>query len=1392
MSKLSGRGVTIREFDAVDRYECIFRREREEIAVTSAAQNIRLEPEFELDRKIDADECSDLTGYKRSVAAVVNISGYLFQQGLSKTLETSIPDSKKESASQSEEKFTEDEPKLHKENVEMEFEKLKRENTELVTQMSVMTEELEKCRKRIEALQADLDESKVEVKRLRFKEEYKERELANLKRDFQSKERKWEEGNEHVEKVTAEVRDLWDDVDYLEESLKISQDRNEDLTFEVDELTIMMQEMKREYRMEHSRGGCGHLREEVELLNGSLELKEQRVVMLESQIDAFEAERKELLNNVDYLKESLKNSQERNEDLTFEVDELTIMMQEMKREYRMEHSRGGCGHLREEVELLNGSLELKEQRVVMLESQIDAFEAERKELLNNVDYLKESLKNSQERNEDLTFEVDELTIMMQEMKREYRMEHSRGGCGHLREEVELLNGSLELKEQRVVMLESQIDAFEAERKELLNNVDYLKESLKNSQERNEDLTFEVDELTIMMQEMKREYRMEHSRGGCGHLREEVELLNGSLELKEQRVVMLESQIDAFEAERKELLNNVDYLKESLKNSQERNEDLTFEVDELTIMMQEMRREYRMEHSGGGCGHLREEVELLNGSLELNAQRIVMLESQVDAFKSERSSFTNAAQSMKREMEFLNNEKAMTKTQLHELKRETSKNISDLQDEIAKLQEEKSTSSSEMPKESGKDNQLCEITCEKSWITRKLEDHMTRLRRENCSLTARVSKAYEKDVQLIELKEKVELNKYQLKSLTEAAKASLNSKEKEVEEAYRVIKKQDETIKNLIEEIRQERCDRGRLELQSEKIKELEAQVQRMEDIKRNTLHSEDALVLEVREERSEKEHLKKAVEAKKCSSHTAKELYMRIGHLENQLRKRDDLTNATLTSLKENKSSLKEANATIHLLTEQLEREKSDKETLRRALEVYESNSHTEKEKTEKIEKLEEQLQEMDDLREKTIMSLKEKERSLEEAHDEIKELTQQIAHEKSDKKYFKKKFKASEGIANRLNLVQKGTKRHTQKKGSITAHVGKRLKSLVHRQTEVIEKETNIGRVLDKLREDLIERGESMEGLRSNFHPSAKEFSSMRRQLEDSQFENADLKQRLGDQDDKVKTLEITIKKLKEDLHKTHEYLNEREAGLDDANETLQMKCSLLTTLGAKLCLKSKELTQANKDKGLEITRIETTLREVKKKLDIAVSIIEKQNEQCANLKTCAMRKTRDAEEIRDELKRLSTQLECARKEKENLQRALLTATVPLENRRFFAEKEQKALQVKVNSGLKELNTKSKQFWDMEMDLQDAAARVSVLGDEKPEQEGNIAAFKGKVSRNLDLSVEGQYVESEKESPLLLTIGSAEHEMAKLTRENHRQFGNELLHDRLENKSSESTSEVR
>ena len=951
------------------------------------------------DNEKNVHECDALPRYEQSVAAVVNITEYLIQQELSKALETVIPISKKEYTSRSEEKISEEEPKLHKENVEMEFGKLKRENTELEMQICIINEELETYRKRIETLQADLDGSKAEVKRLQSKEEYKERELANLQSDFQRKEQKWEDANELLEKVMVEREELWDDVDYLEESLKDSQESNETLTFEVDELTIMIQEMKREYRVEHSRWGCGHLREEVELLNGSLELNEQRTVLLESQVDAFEAERKQLRGHVDFLEESLKNSQEGNEDLTFEVDELKIKMQEMKKE----------------------------------------------------------------------------------------------------------NTQL-------------------------------------------------------------------SRHGCGHLREEVELLNGSLALKEQRVTQLESQVDAF--------------------------------------------------------------------------------------KEESCSFQNIAQSMEREIEILKKENVTKTTQLHKLKCETSKTISDLKDDIAKLQQEKSALSSELSKESEKGYQLSELRYEKSKITGALEDHITRLRRENRTLTARPSKAYEKDDQLTELREKVQLLENQLKNVTEAATVSVNSKEKEMEEDYRIIKKQDETIKSLIEEIRHERCDKYRLELQSERIRELETQLQRMEDMKRNTIHSVDALVLEVKQERSEKDLLRKrAMKAEEVGSYREKELEKRIELLENHLHEKDEMTNVTLASLKNYESSLQEAKATIDMLTEQLEREKSEEEALKRAVEVFECNSQNEKRLTEDIEKLEKQLKEMNDLREETLISLKEKEWSLHEAHNEISELTQQIARKKSHKKFFKRKAKAKTGKAYRLNLIQKGTKRYTQERGSLITGVGKRLKNLVQRPRGVSasslvmkKKEAHAERVLHKLREDLNERGEVIQDLRSNFKDSAKELSSMRRQLEDIQCQNAELIQCLGNKE--------------EDLQKTQRYLKENEASLDDANETLRLKCTLLKTMEAKLCLTKKEieeLTQVNKEKGLEITRFETTLTEMKKELDIAASIIEKQNERCANLRTYAMRKTRDAGKMQDELKRFSTQLENSRDENANLHRALLAATARL-----------------------------------------------------------------------------------------------------------------------------------
>ncbi|CAH3034393.1 unnamed protein product, partial [Pocillopora meandrina] len=348
-------------------------------------------------------------------------------------------------------------------------------------QIYIINEELETYRKRIETLQADLNESKVEVKRLQSKEEYKERELENLKSEFQRKEQKWEDANELLEKVMVEREELWDHVDYLEESLKDSQESNETLTFEVDELTIMIQEMKREYRVEHSRWGCGHLREEVELLNGSLELNEQRTVLLESQLDAFEAERKQLWGHVDFLEGSLRNSQESNEDLTFEVDELKIMMQELKRE-NTELSRHGCRHLREEVELLNGSLELREQRVTLLESQLHKLECETSKTISD---LKDDIAKLQQEKSALSSELSKESEKDHHLY-ELRYETIKNLIEEITQE-RCDKDRLEQQSRRIRELETQLQKMEDMKRNRNHSVDALVLELKQESSEKERL-----------------------------------------------------------------------------------------------------------------------------------------------------------------------------------------------------------------------------------------------------------------------------------------------------------------------------------------------------------------------------------------------------------------------------------------------------------------------------------------------------------------------------------------------------------------------------------------------------------------------------------------------------------------------------------------------------------------------------------------------------------------------------------------------------------------------------------------------------------------------------------------------------------------------------------------
>ena len=150
------------------------------------------------------------------------------------------------------------------------------ENVQLLVQISVMKKELKALEKENNTLQTELKTKRTDVKNLRAKEHYNERELRNLKRDLKRKE-------QSLETALAEKQALLDDTDYLEGILRDSRACNEQLNVQINELKDMVKEVNK-------RPDYGHLREEVELLKGSLDLCLHREELLSIQVDALTAE----------------------------------------------------------------------------------------------------------------------------------------------------------------------------------------------------------------------------------------------------------------------------------------------------------------------------------------------------------------------------------------------------------------------------------------------------------------------------------------------------------------------------------------------------------------------------------------------------------------------------------------------------------------------------------------------------------------------------------------------------------------------------------------------------------------------------------------------------------------------------------------------------------------------------------------------------------------------------------------------------------------------------------------------------------------------------------------------------------------------------------------------
>ena len=146
------------------------------------------------------------------------------------------------------------------------------ENVTLLVQISDMKKESKGLQNENNTLQTELKTKRTDLKSLRVNE----RELRNLKRDLKRKELS-------LNNALAEKQELLGDIEYLEGSLKDSQAANEQLNVQIDGLKDVVKEL-------NQRPDYGHLREEVELLKGYLDLFRHKEELLSFQVDALTAE----------------------------------------------------------------------------------------------------------------------------------------------------------------------------------------------------------------------------------------------------------------------------------------------------------------------------------------------------------------------------------------------------------------------------------------------------------------------------------------------------------------------------------------------------------------------------------------------------------------------------------------------------------------------------------------------------------------------------------------------------------------------------------------------------------------------------------------------------------------------------------------------------------------------------------------------------------------------------------------------------------------------------------------------------------------------------------------------------------------------------------------------
>ena len=381
------------------------------------------------------------------------------------------------------------------------------ENEKLVDLGALKKKEIEEVQS--ESLQTEIEALRFELKRLNSNEEYRERAFTNLREAIKKKDGQLKDLKDELDYAQMEKNYYLYQIELLENKLKDSEESKENLRFECDELRVIFDELKEKKDCE----------------------------------DNFaEMEKNYYLYQIELLEKKLKDSEESKENLRFECDELRVIFDELKEKKDCE----------------------------------DNFaEMEKNYYLYQIELLEKKLKDSEESKENLRFECDELRVIFDELKEKKDCE----------------------------------DNFaEMEKNYYLYQIELLEKKLKDSEESKENLRFECDELRVIVDE-----------------------------LKEKK----DGEDNFAEMEKSYYLYQIELLEVKLKESKESNEVLQFECDEAREMVKDLKEMTHLINSeNADYGYLREEVELLKGSLELGKNRDEGLKSQLKCLEEELAKFRN--------------------------------------------------------------------------------------------------------------------------------------------------------------------------------------------------------------------------------------------------------------------------------------------------------------------------------------------------------------------------------------------------------------------------------------------------------------------------------------------------------------------------------------------------------------------------------------------------------------------------------------------------------------------------------------------------------------------------------------------------------------------------------